>query len=153
VPQTFPDNFEETLTNIEVDLEHMHLLYTKLPVPTVLYDHSDNIAWCNRSMLNLFWGVGTSEPSYRHSRDYFGTSIHDVLPVHLAEHIQEQNIKVRKSKKSQYETWQDDTMKGTVKWNVLRFPCGDYHVGVVLFPKNEQYLEKCDLALNLKESS
>lgn len=144
---------QQTVHNLEIDLDHMHLLFSHLTVPTILYDKTDHIAWCNKTALNLYWGMGLSKPTYRHKRDYFGHNIHDVMPEKLAQYIEKQNAIVRASNKSQYETWQDDTMEGTKEWQVLRFPCGEYHIGVVLFPKQEAHLLQCDLANNLTESS
>lgn len=146
-----PNNFEETISNIEVDLDHMHMLYEHLPVPTLLYDKKDNVTWCNKSMLNLFWGVGgKKELRFRAGREYFGKHISELMPQALHEYIAEQNSIVQQSRLSQYEFWQDETIEGTIKWKVLLFPVGQFHIGVVLFPLDEKDLGMCDHALTLR---
>jgi hypothetical protein len=141
---------EQTYRNIEIDLDHMHLLFSHLPVPTILYDLADNISWCSKSMLNLNWGVGKPATFYRNNRDYFGKHITDVMPAELAEYVQKQNARVRKTQRSQYEAWRGSDPAG-VDWQVLRFPCGSHHLGVILFPKKQSHLALCDDALLSKD--
>ena len=72
------------------------------------------------------------------------------MPDYLWPYIEEQNKKVEESQTSQYENWSDEVWVG-IKWKVLRFPAGENHIGVILFPEDTSYLAVCDAAVVLKQ--
>lgn len=118
-----------------------------MPAPCLLYTKDGRIHWCNRPMLNLFWGT-LAVPTYRDRSTIWGKYCKDVMPEYLWPYVLEQNERVFKTHSPQYEDWSDEVWVG-VKWKCLRFYVDPEHVAVILFPVDESHLAVCAEALKL----
>jgi PAS domain-containing protein len=140
-----PPSADELMAGIERELRMMHVFLRPLPAPCLLYGADGTVLWCNRTMLNLFWATEI-EAKYRPLSSVEGRHVSEAMPEYLWPYVLEQNARVLRTKKSQYEDWSDEQWVG-VKWRCLRFPADDGTVGVILMPENEEYLEIIDAAL------
>lgn len=134
--------------DVERQLIAERRLMDAMPAPALLYTADGRIDWCNRPMLNLFWGT-LAVPSYHAPSAVWGKYCKDVMPDYLWPYVIEQNNKVFQTKAPQYEDWSDETWVG-VKWRCLRFYVDAEHVGVILFPHDESHLSVCAEALAIK---
>jgi len=144
------EKLERTISMVEMELEYMHKFLQNIPAPCLVYTLDGKIAWCNKPMLNLFFATYET-PVYVAKEVVFGKKVKDVMPDYLWPYVLEQNRKVAAQGHSQYEDWSDDAWV-SCEWRCLRFPIGEYHVGVILFPKEEEDLERCDAALRIKRN-
>ncbi len=143
------EDLDRTITQIEKNLNYMDMVSRHIPCPVLLYSRDGRVVWCNKAMLNLFWGT-LAAPSYTNPSNVFGKRVQDIMPDYLWPYVLQENDKVFKSQTSQYETWSDEVWV-SLKWKCLRFPVDDNHVGVVLFPENEEHLKLCDEAVRLNK--
>ena len=140
---------ERFYSDIERQIVCSQDFMASMPAPCLLYTKDGRIAWCNKPMLNLFWGT-LAVPKYRPHSDIWGAKCEDVMPDYLWPYVLEQNERVFKTKSPQYEEWSDEVWVG-VRWKCLRFWVDDDHVGVILFPLDESHLAVCAEALRAKE--
>jgi hypothetical protein len=144
------EELSKTISMLELELEYMHKFLNYVPAPCIVYTKDGRISWCNKPMLNLFFGT-VYTPEHTRKESVFGKHVTDVMPDYLWPYVLEQNEIVLDKEHSQYEDWSDNVWV-SCEWKRLRFPIGKYHIGVILFPKEADDLARCDAALKLERN-
>ncbi|MBT8458084.1 MAG: hypothetical protein KJN60_00255, partial [Boseongicola sp.] len=109
---------KDELESVERQINAQKEFMDSMPAPCLLYTKDGRIEWCNRPMLNLFWGT-LAVPSYTAPSTVWGKYCKDVMPDYLWPYVLEQNERVFKTKSPQYENWSDEQWV-SIRWRCLR---------------------------------